>query len=57
MRLKTSYQREIEAFGKLVMGGEYNIRLATKGALTQARSKLNPWAFVRLNKVTCDSFY
>jgi len=39
------------------MGGDYNIRLANKGALTQARAKLNPWAFIRLNKVACDSFY
>jgi hypothetical protein len=29
----------------------------TKGALTQARAKLNPWAFKRLNEVAVESFY
>lgn len=34
-----------------------NIREITKGALTQARASLNPWAFRRLNEVTVNSFY
>ncbi len=29
----------------------------TKGAFTQARSKLNPWAFQRLNEVAVKTFY
>lgn len=29
----------------------------TKSALTQARAKLNPWAFIRLNEVAAKSFY
>jgi len=51
MRLRTSYQKEIDTFIKLISSEDYNIRTATKGALTQARSKLNPWAFRRLNEV------
>ena len=39
------------------MGGEFNIREVTKGALTQARAKLNPWAFQRLNEVSVEAFY
>lgn len=35
----------------------FNIRKVTKGALTQARAKLNPWAFKRLNEVTANAFY
>lgn len=57
MLLKTSYQKEIERFGKLILKGDYNIRLATKGALSQARAKLNPIAFRRLNDVAVNSFY
>ena len=57
MLLKTSYQKEIERFGKLLLNGDYNIRLATKGALSQARAKLNPVAFRRLNDVAVNSFY
>lgn len=29
----------------------------TKGAFSQARAKLNCWAFIRLNEVAVDSFY
>ena len=57
MLLKTSYQRELDKFCKTLMGGEFNIREVTKGALTQARAKLNPWAFQRLNEVSVEAFY
>jgi len=57
MILKASYQREINSFCKTIMGGDYNIRQVTAGAITQARSKLNPWAFQRLNEVANESFY
>lgn len=36
---------------------DFSIREVTKGAFTQARSKLNPWAFQRLNEVAVNSFY
>ncbi len=57
MRLRTSYQKEIDTLCKLMSGGDYNIRQVTKGALTQARAKLNPWAFRRLTEIAVDTFY
>ena len=57
MLLRTSYQRELNAFCKRLIGGDYNIREVTAGALSQARAKLNPWAFQRLNEVAINSFY
>lgn len=49
MLLKTSYQRKLDKFYKMLTKSDLNIIQVTKGALTQARSKLNPWAFQRLN--------
>lgn len=57
MMLRTSYQRELNTFCKHLIGGDYNIREVTAGALSQARAKLNPWAFQRLNEVAINSFY
>lgn len=57
MMLKTSYEREIDRFCQKLIGGDYQIREVTKGALSQARAKLNPWAFQRLNTVAVNSFY
>jgi hypothetical protein len=41
----------------VVKSGDFNIREVTKGALSQARAKLDPWAFKRLNDVACNTFY
>lgn len=57
MSFKTSLQRDLDRFYKALSNSEFNIREVTKGALTQARSKLNPWAFKRLNEVAVKSFY
>lgn len=57
MRLSSSYQRELNVFSKELMSGDFNIRKVTASALSQARSKLNPWAFIRLNDIAADSFY
>lgn len=57
MLLKSSYQRELDNFCKSLMGGDYSIRQVTKGALSQARKKLNPWAFQRLSEVIVNTFY
>lgn len=54
---KSSVQRELDRFFKIVTKSDFNIREVTKGALTQARAKLNPWAFKRLNEVAVKSFY
>jgi len=54
---KTALQRDLDRFYKALSNDEFNIREVTKGALSQSRSKLNPWAFQRLNEVTIEKFY
>jgi hypothetical protein len=54
---KSSIQRELDSFVKAVTKSDFKIREVTKGAFTQARAKLNPWAFQRLNEVAVNSFY
>jgi hypothetical protein len=55
--MKSSLQRDLDHFFKTVQNSEYNIRAVTKGALSTARKKLNPWAFQRLNEVAVNGFY
>lgn len=50
-------QRDLDRFYKEVTKDDFNIRQVTKGAFTQARAKLNPWAFKRLNEVAVNAFY
>ncbi|MFZ1750442.1 MAG: IS4 family transposase, partial [Saprospiraceae bacterium] len=57
MLLKSSYQAELDRFCKSLLEEDYDIRQVTKGALTQARAKLNPWVFQRLMQIAVDSFY
>ena len=57
MSFKTALQRDLDRFYKALFNSDFNIREVTKGALTQARSKLNPWAFKRLNEVAVEGFY
>jgi hypothetical protein len=57
MLLKRSLQRELDSFFKSISSSEFSIREVTKGALSQARAKLNPYAFIRLNEVAVDTFY
>lgn len=57
MKIKTSYQRELDSFCREIFNGDYNIREVTKGALSQARAKLNPYAFTRLHEITIETFY
>jgi hypothetical protein len=57
MSFKTALQRDLDRFYKTLYDSDFNIREVTKGALTQARAKLNPWAFKRLNEVAVNSFY
>lgn len=57
LKFKSSIQRELDRFYKEVTQSDFNIRAVTKGAFTQARAKLNPWAFKRLNEVAVNSFY
>lgn len=57
LKFKSSIQRELDRFYKEVSQSDFNIREVTKGAFTQARAKLKPWAFQRLNEVAVDTFY
>ena len=57
MSFKSSLQRDLDRFYKALYDNQYSIREVTKGALSQARSKLNPWAFKRLNEVAVAGFY
>lgn len=57
MSFKTALQRDLDRFYKALSSSDFNIREVTKSALSQARSKLNPWAFSRLNQVAVNSFY
>lgn len=57
MSFKTALQRDMDRFYAKLFDSDFNIREVTKGALTQARAKLNPWAFQRLNEVISNAFY
>ena len=53
----SSIQRDLDKFFKSMNKSDFSIREVTKSAFTQARSKLNPWAFKRLNEVAVNTFY
>lgn len=57
LNFKSSIQRELDSFFKELNNESFNIRTLTKGALTKARAKLNPWAFKRLGEIAVDVFY
>jgi hypothetical protein len=57
INFKSSIQRELDSFFKAINQSDFRIREVTKGAFTQARAKLNPEVFERLNQVAVDTFY
>ena len=57
MNFRATIQKELDTFFKLVDGQDYSIRKVTKGAFSQARSKIDFLVFKRLNKVVADTFY
>jgi hypothetical protein len=57
INFKSSIQRELDSFFKAIAKSDFKIREVTKGAFSQARAKLNPWAFQRLNEVAVNTFY
>lgn len=57
MSLNQAIQRGLDSFFKKLGSSDYTIREATKGAFSQARSKLNEWGFIRLNEVAVNTFY
>lgn len=52
-----SYQRELNEFFQAVESEDFLLQKVTKGALTQARAKLNPEIFNNLSKIVIDGFY
>ena len=54
---KSSIQRELDKFFSKLSNEDLTIRQVSKGAFSQARSKLDPWAFKRLNEIAVDTFY
>jgi len=57
MMFKSSIQRELDRFYSQISSEDFTIRQVTKSAFTQARAKLNSWAFTRLNEVAVNTFY
>jgi len=57
MSLNRAVQRELDSFFKKIDSSDYTIRKATKGAFSQARSKLNEYGFIRLNEIAVETFY
>ncbi len=57
MSANRAIQRELDEFSKKIVSSDFSIRQVTKGAFSQARSKLNAWAFTRLNDVAVETFY
>jgi len=57
MSLNRAVQRGLDSFFQKLDSSDYTIREATKGAFSQARSKLNEWGFTRLNEIAVDTFY
>lgn len=52
-----SVQQELNSFFNKVIGGDYDILELTSSALTQARAKLKPGAFLELNDSVVRDFY
>jgi hypothetical protein len=55
--LTKSIQKEPISFFSKLADKDYNIIAVTKGALTQARAKLKPEAFIELSQVAIRDFY
>lgn len=55
--LTKSIQKELNSFFSRLSDKDYNILTVTKGALTQARAKLKPDAFIELSQLSVTRFY
>ncbi len=55
--LVRSIQRDLNHFFGVLRGNDYDIHEVTKGALTQARAKLKPDAFIELYQAALPVFY
>lgn len=52
-----SIQKELNSFFSKLTDRDYSIQLVTKGALTQARAKLKPEAFIEMSELAVTEFY
>lgn len=52
-----SLQKELNHFFKIIKSGDFDSQELSKSALTQARAKLKPTAFVELDELVIDDFY
>ena len=57
MGFKTSIQRGLDSFFRATLNKDFDIRRVTKSAFTQARAKLKPEGFKRLNEIAVNTFY
>jgi hypothetical protein len=57
LNIKSALQRDLDRFFGKLNNLDFSIHQATKGAFSNARKKLNPRAFQRLNDITVDTFY
>jgi hypothetical protein len=55
--LTKSIQKELNSFFSRLSDKDYNILTVTKGALSQARAKLKPEAFIELSQLSVSRFY
>jgi Transposase DDE domain len=55
--MMSSLQRELNGFYAKILDKDFSIQKVTKGALSQARAKLIPEAFLDLNQEGCRTFY
>ncbi len=55
--LTRSIQKELNSFFSKLSDKDYSILAVTKGALTQARAKLKPEAFIELGELAVSDFY
>lgn len=55
--LKRSLQRELNTFYQKLQKGDFLSQYVTKGAFSRARAKLDPRAFIELNRTGTESFY
>jgi hypothetical protein len=57
MGFKTTLQRELDSFYRNINQTDFNVRVVTKSAFSQARTKINPLAFKYLSRIALSTFY
>jgi Transposase DDE domain len=55
--IKSSLQKELDSFSKEISQEDFNIRYVTKSAFSQARHKVDPIFFCKMNQSVVNDFY